>query len=334
MPHVFDHKSKRTGIMDRRSFLIGSTLAAAQLPWPARAAARPYPAAEATIVVGFAAGGAGDLAARTAAKYAKSGRDVPVTLDFRPGAGGTIATDQVARAKPDGSILSLFSVSPLMVAPHLQNVPYDPTTDFTYVGSYAGISIPFFVRADSPFQTWDDLIAYLRANPGSLRWATAAPRGLPHIATEAAFRQEGVSATFVPFGGEADAITALLGGHIEAVAASGYAPHLEAGSIRLLIETGPEPIADRPDLPTFKQRGYPVSISAAYGLFGPAGLPDAVVTWWEGLLSEMTGSEAYGDFLRTLRGHRLYQDSAIFTQNVIDGYREIGRQIEGLGLRP
>jgi tripartite-type tricarboxylate transporter receptor subunit TctC len=320
--------------MDRRGFLIGSTFAASQLTLPALAATPPYPGADASIVVGFAAGGAGDLAARIVSQYAISTRDVPVSLDFRPGAGGMIATDQVARAKPDGSILSLFSVSPLMVAPHLQNVPYDPTTDFTYVGSYAGISIPFFVRADSRFETWDGLIGYAKDNPGALRWATAAPRGLPHIATEAAFRQEGVRATFVPFGGEADAITALLGGHIEAVAASGYAPHLQAGSIRLLIDTGPEPIADQPELPTFSERGYPLSIPAAYGLFGPAGMPPEVVTWWEDLLSEMTESEAYAAFLKTLRGHRLFQDSATFTQKVVDGYSEIGRQIELLGLRP
>jgi tripartite-type tricarboxylate transporter receptor subunit TctC len=320
--------------MDRRSFCIGSALAASGLMRPAHAAKGSYPAPDATIVVGFAAGGAGDLAARVVSRYAISARNVPVALDFRPGAGGTIATDRVARATPDGAILSLFSVSPLMVAPHLQKVPYDPVKDFTFVGSYAGISIPLFVRADSPLKTWDDLIGHARAKPRAVRWATAAPRGLPHIATEAAFRREGVSATFVPFGGEADAITALLGGHIEAVAASGYAPHLEAGAIRLLIETGPEPIADRPDLPTFKERGYPLAISAAYGLFGPAGLPPEVVAWWEGLLSGMMESEVYGAFLKTLRGHRLFQDSTAFTPYVLDGYREIGRQIDVLGLRP
>lgn len=320
--------------MDRRSFCIGSALAASELMLPAHAAKPASRVPDATIVVGFAAGGAGDLAARVVSKCAISARNVPVALEFRPGAGGTIATDRVARAKPDGSMLSLFSVSPLMVAPHLQKVPYDPVKDFTFVGGYAGISIPIFVRADSPFKTWADLIGHARAKPRVLRWATAAPRGLPHIATEAAFRQEGVSATFVPFGGEADAITALLGGHIEAVAASGYAPHLEAGSIRLLIETGPEKIADRPDLPTFKERGYPVSISAAYGLFGPAGLPPEVVAWWEGLLSEMMEGEAYSAFLKTLRGYRLFQGSTAFTRYVLDGYREIGHQIDVLGLRP
>ena len=320
--------------MDRRSFLIGSTLAASQLAVPALAASSSYPGPDPTLVVGFAPGGAGDLAARVVAQYAISARDVPVSLDFRPGAGGTIATDQVARSPRDGSILSLFSASPLLVAPHLQAVPYDPTADFTFLGSYAGISIPLFVRSDSPWQSWDDLIDYARNHPGQLRWATAAPRGLPHIATEAAFRQEDATATFVPFGGEADAITALLGGHIEAVAASGYAPHMEAGSIRLLIETGPQPIAGEEALPTFLQRGYPLAVPAAYGLFGPANLPADIVAWWEGLLLEMTTSDPYAAFLKTLRGHQLYQDSSTFSDTVLEDYREIGRQIEHLGLRP
>ncbi len=190
------------------------------------------------------------------------------------------------------------------------------------------------MRTDSPFKTWDGLLDHARENPGQLKWATAAPRGLAHIATEAAFRQETVSAVFVPFGGGAEAVTALLGGHIDAVVASGYGPHLEAGSIRLLIETGPEPIPEAPEIPTFKERGYPLAIPAAYGLFGPAGLPGEVVAWWETLLKEMTVGPRYETFLKTLHGHRFFEDSAAFTRTVVTGYREIGRQIELLGLQP
>jgi tripartite-type tricarboxylate transporter receptor subunit TctC len=320
--------------MDRRTFVGSAAAAAGGLMLPRMARAQSYPGDGATIVVGFSAGGAGDLAARVVAKYATETRDVPVTLDFRPGAGGTIATDQVRRAKPDGATLSLFSVSPLMVAPHLQDVPYDPARDFTYLASYAGISIPFFVRADSAFQSWDGLLEHARANPGTLRWATAAPRGLAHIATEAAFREEDVSAVFVPFSGGAEAITALLGGHIDAVVSSDYGPHLEAGSVRLLVETGPQPLPEHPDVPTFQQRGYPVSISASYGLFGPADLPGEVIAWWEDLLAEMTESSTYRNFLKTLHGHRVFEDSASFTRTVVNGYADIGRQIEVLGLRP
>ena len=320
--------------MDRRSFLAGATLASIPLPFPVLAAATPYPARDPAIIVGFAAGGAGDLAARAVAKYANSTRELPVTLDFRPGAGGTIASDQVARAEPDGSVLALFSVSPFMVAPHLQEVAYDPLKAFTYIAAFAGISIPLFVRNDSPLGTWEDLLDHARANPGKLRWSTAAPRGLAHIATEAAFRQEGVESAYVPFGGGAEAITALLGGHIDAVVASGYGPHLEAGSIRLLIETGPDPIAEEPGLPTYKSRGYPLALPATYGLLGPAGLPREIVSWWETLVEDMTESASYQGFLQTLHGHKIYSNSASFTKTVLDGYRDIGRQINALGLRP
>lgn len=319
--------------MNRRSMLAGLAVTGI-LPRAAWAKADGYPARDPEIIVGFSAGGAGDLAARVVAKYAQSSRGVPATLDFRPGAGGTIASDQIARGAKDGSILTLFSVSPFMVAPHIQDVAYDPETAFTYIAAFAGISIPLFVHSDSPYENWDQLLDYARANPGKLRWATAAPRGLAHIATEAALRQEGVAATFVPFGGGAEAVTALLGGHIDAVVASGYGPYLEAGSVRLLIETGPDSIAEQPDLPTFKSRGYPLAIPAAYGLVGPTGLSPEIVAWWEDLILEMTKAPEYGDFLTSLHGHALYQSSASFTQNVLQGYRSIGEQIDQLGLRP
>lgn len=320
--------------MDRRSFLAGSTLASVSVPFPVWAAATPYPARDPAIIVGFAAGGAGDLAARVVAKHANTTRDIPVTLDFRPGAGGTIASDQLARATPDGTVLALFSVSPFMVAPHMQEVAYDPEEDFTYIAAFAGISIPLFVRSDSQLDTWDDLLDHARANPGRLRWSTAAPRGLAHIATEAAFRQEGVESAYVPFGGGAEAVTALLGGHIDAVVASGYGPHLEAGSVRLLVETGPDPIPEQPDLPTYQSRGYPLAIPAAYGLVGPAGLSAKIVSWWEAFIEDMTEGESYQRFLKTLHGHKLYTDSARFTETVLGGYRDIGAQIDALGLRP
>lgn len=320
--------------MHRRSFLVGSGLAlAAGFPRLA-AAAPPYPAGRPSLVVGFAAGGAGDLAARVVADHAGAARALAVTLDFRPGAGGTIATDQVRRAAPDGTTLSLFSVSPLMVAPHLQAVPYDPARDFTYIAAYAAVSIPVFVRADSPFESWDALLTEARDNPGRLRWASAAPRGLAHIATAAAFRQEGVEATFVPFGGGAEAVTALLGGHIDAVVSSDYGPHLAAGAVRLLIETGPTPSPDQPGLETFAQRGYPLSVAATYGLFGPKGMPAEIVAWWEELLADLGDSPRYRDFLRTAHAQPFFQDSESFSQAVVEGHREIGRQVDVLGLRP
>jgi tripartite-type tricarboxylate transporter receptor subunit TctC len=292
-----------------------------------------YPGADPSIVVGFSAGGAGDIATRVVSSFARKTHNMAITPDFRPGAGGTIATDQVRRAAPDGSIVSLFSVSPLMVAPHLQKLPYDPLQDFTYIGSYAGISVPCFVRADSAYQTWDALLEAARAQPGLLKWATAAPRGLAHIATQAAFAQEKVKASFVPFRGGADAVTALLGGHIDMVVSSDFGPHLAAGSVRLLAETSPGPGGAKPGIASFKERGYPITIPASYGLFGPKGLPVEIVAWWNDLLAEMAKSADYAQFLGVINGYPLLQGSEEFTREVRQGFSALGTQIDALGLR-
>lgn len=306
---------------------------AAAAPRISFAETAPYPGEKPTMIVGFSAGGAGDIASRVVANYVKAARGVVLTPDFRPGAGGTIATDQVRRAPADGSVVSLFSVSPLLVAPHLAAVPYDPSRDFTFIASYVGISVPCFVRSDSPFRTWDDLVDYARKAPAKLRWATAAPRGLAHIATDAAFRTEKVTATFVPFKGGADAVTALLGGHIEMVVSSDFGPHLAAGSVRLLAETSPNPNGSLPGVVSFTERGYPIAIPASYGLFGPAGMSPELVAWWENVIGEMTGSTAYADFLKVINGYALFQKSEAFTSMVRGAYTALGRQIDAMGIR-
>lgn len=319
--------------MERRKFIAATaflTTIAPRMSWSQK---NGYPTENPTLVVGFAAGGAGDIATRVVANYVKEAHGVVATPDFRPGAGGTIATDQVRRAPADGSVLSLYSVSPLLVAPHLQKVPYDSTRDFTYIASYAGISVPCFVRSDSPFRTWDALLDYARKEPSKLRWATAAPRGLAHIATDAAFRTEKAVATYVPFRGGADAVTALLGGHIDMVVSSDFGPHLAAGSVRLLAETSPNPKAGHTSMVSFAERGYPITIPASYGLFGPAGLPQEIIAWWEDAIGKMIASPMYADFIRVINGYPLFQKSDEFTQMAGQAYRRIGQQIDEMGIR-
>lgn len=320
--------------MKRRDFLTAAALFATAAPRISLSALTEYPAGNPTIIVGFAAGGAGDIATRVVANYVKQARGLVATPDFRPGAGGTIATDQVRRAPADGSVVSLYSVSPLLVAPHLQKVPYDPSRDFTYIASYAGISVPCFVRHDSAFNTWDELLDFGRNEPTKLKWATAAPRGLAHIATDAAFRAEKVEATFVPFRGGADAVTALLGGHIDMVVSSDFGPHLAAGTVRLLAETSPNPQPGHRGIVSFAERGYPIAIPASYGLFGPADLPKEVIGWWEEAIEEMVASPMYADFLKVLNGYPLLQKSDAFTRMAREAYVSIGRQIDAMEGRP
>lgn len=319
--------------MNRRAFLSAAALIAATPPRISFASTSPYPNENPTMIVGFSAGGAGDITSRIVANFVKAKRGIVLTPDFRPGAGGTIATDQVRRAPADGSVVSLFSVSPLLVAPHLAKVPYDSSRDFTYIASYVGISVPCFVRSNSPFKSWDELLDYARKEPAKLRWATAAPRGLAHIATDAAFRTEKVTATFVPFRGGADAVTALLGDHIDMVVSSDFGPHLASGTVRLLAETSPNPNASLAGIASFAERGYPIAIPASYGLFGPAGIPRDVVAWWEDAIGEMTQGPMYADFLKLINGYALFQKSDEFTQMASQADVALRHQINKMGIR-
>lgn len=305
-------------------------LAAAAFAAPAQ---DKYPSRPVTIVVGFAAGGAGDVSARLAAEYAREKRGATVNVEFRPGAGATLATGQVARSKPDGYTLSLFAGSPFYAAPHMQKVPYDVTKDFTFIVTFVGISNAVYVKTDSPFKSFGDVIAYARANPGKLRWGTATVRSTAQITTEAAFRKEGVKATLVPFGGGSEALTAVMGGHIDLAVSSDYGPQLDAGNVRLIAETGSTKVPGLPQVPTFRELGYPISVTTTYGLFGPAGLPKDVIAWWETLIKDMMETPVYAATVKKMRFTPYYEDSTTFTRNVIDGYQKYGQAVETLGLK-
>jgi tripartite-type tricarboxylate transporter receptor subunit TctC len=177
------------------------------------------------------------------------------------------------------------------------------------------------------------VVRFAKDNPGRLRWGTSGVRGVAHVAVEAALKKEGVKATFVPFTGGAEAITAMLGGHIEAVVSADYGPQLAAGTVRLLVLTGTEKLAGYPRLPTFKELGYPLSTEAIYGIYGPAKLPSEVVAYWEGVTKEMMATEEFRSVLKTVNAGPVHMSNSEFTQNVIENYRKLGEAIEDLGLK-
>jgi tripartite-type tricarboxylate transporter receptor subunit TctC len=320
--------------MDRRSFILGSVAGMAGMPGlVTRAAAQSsYPGKPVTLLCPFAAGGAGDMLTRIAADHVRAKRHVAAGVEYRPGAGATIGPAQVAKAAPDGATLGLYSISPFLTVPHLQKVPYDTLKDFTFISIYAYIPIALYVVADSPLNNWSEVVKFAMDNPGKFRWGTSGVRGAAHIATEAAFRKETARTTFVPFAGGADAITAMLGGHIEAVVSADYGPQLAAGKVKLIVLTGSEKLASQPELPTFKELDYPISTEAIYGLFGPANLPPDVVAYWEAATREMMPTDEFKTVLKTASANPVYMNSADFTANVMQNYRKLGEAIQSLGF--
>ena len=300
---------------------------------PQGLAQEKFPSKTVTIIVGFAPGGGGDISSRWMAEFLRERWKVPVIVENKPGAGATIAAAQLARSKPDGYTVALATTSPFTVAPYFQSVTYDPSKDFTYLFQFLVSAQPLFVRSDSPHRNLQDLIGWMKANPGQLFWSTAATNGGPHIATEAAFKHLGISATYVPYKGGAEAIAGLLGGQIQALVAAEFPPYAAGGQVRLLAETGPDKIPDYPAVPTYKELGYPLSVPIFYGVAGPAGIPADVVAVWEEAAQELMKSPGFKDLMGKLKSTASYQGSRDFTATIVKVHRDMGRLIPEIGLK-
>lgn len=294
---------------------------------------QPFPSRTVTILVGFAPGGGGDTAMRWVADYLGKRWKVPVIVENKAGAGATIATGMLAKAAPDGYTVALVTTSPLTVAPFFQPVTYDPTKDFTYLFQFLTSAEPLFVRSDSPFNTIQELMAWAKANPNKLFWSSAATRGATQIATEAAFRAAGIKATYVPYKGGTEPIMALLSGQVQAVLTDSFPPFAAAGTIRLLAESGPDKLPTYPDLPTFKELGFPVSVRTFYGVAGPAGMPSETIRQWELAGNDMVHSPGFASLIAKLNSTPAYMDRAEFTASVIELHRQMGQLIPELGMK-
>jgi len=317
----------------RRVALCGMAALPTALAAGEAVAQEEFPSKQITILVGFAAGGGGDISARWIADYIREKWKVTAVVENKPGAGATIALAQLARSKPDGYTVALATTSPFAVAPYFQPVQYQTDKDFTFLFQYLVSAQPLFVRSESQFKTAQELVDWAKANPGKLNWSTASTNGGPHIATEAAFRSLGITAQYIPYKGGADAIMGLLSGHIDALVAAEFPPYASSGKIRLLAESGMERIAGFPDVPTYKQLGWPVGVPIFYGLAAPAGVPAPVVAKWEVLGKEMISAPGYADLMSKLVSSASYQDSKTFTATVVNSYREMGELIPKLGLK-
>jgi tripartite-type tricarboxylate transporter receptor subunit TctC len=286
-----------------------------------------YPSKPIVFVVGFAAGGSSDIFARFIADYAKRTRGVTVVVENRLGLAGAIAVERIAKSAADGYTVGMGSISSLWVLPQVQQMNYRPLSDFDYLAKMFTQPLPLYVLAGSPFKSYADVLSYARVNPGRFRWGTAGSRGIGEILMALGFQHAKVETVTVPFKAGVDANTALLGGHIEAVASTDFGPLLQAGKVRLLVETGPVKIPGQPDVPTFKELNYPLSVEVFYGIVGPANLPGEVVQWWDALLAEVVKTGEYAELCDKISALSAYENSAGFKQYVTRGYADLGKAL-------
>lgn len=266
--------------MHRRSTLriaaAGLTLALL----PTTHAQPAFPAKALRIVVPFAAGGVGDLTARAVAVGLAERLGQPVVIDNRPGAGGVVAADAVARAEPDGHTLFLMSNGTAVTAGLFKTLPYDTVADFTPISTLGTFDIAVLVPADSPHRTLAQLLAHARAHPGKLNIGSINMGSTQHLAAELFKSSAAIDAQVVPFNGTPALITALRGRQVDAgVEILGPAlPQVRAGVLRVLAVTGERRSGVLPDVPTAVESGVQGFVASSWNALAvPARTPRAVV---------------------------------------------------------
>jgi tripartite-type tricarboxylate transporter receptor subunit TctC len=249
-------------------------------PAPAQPAA-DFPARAIRIVVPFPAGGATDIAARLIGERMTADWKQPVTIDNRPGAGGNIGSDVVAKSAPDGYTLIMGVTGSHAINTSLYaRMPYDPVKDFEAISQVAVVPNVVVVHPSVPAKTLQELVALAKKEPGKLNYASLGNGTAAHLTMEMFKSVAGIDITHIPYKGSAPAVADLLAGQVQVMidGLPSALPHVQAGKLRALAVTSAKRSRAAPGLPTIAESGYPgFSADAWSGLFAPKGTPKAVV---------------------------------------------------------
>lgn len=266
-------------LMGRRTavgLLLGSAIVSG-----AFAQVAAWPARQLRIVVAYPPGGISDNVARALADKLTGPLGVPVVVENRAGAGGSIGMDAVAKAPADGSVIGFSSISPLALNPHLGRLAYDPARDISPVASM--MYSPVVLLATPAFEGKDfkDVLAQSRARPGSVRWSTSGLATVGHVMLEQVQHGAKVEITHVPYKGGGQQITDALGGQFELVSSNLSAAlmgHIRSGKLRALAVGAPARVEALPQVPTFAELGLPAAnLTSLFGLFAPARTPEPLL---------------------------------------------------------
>ena len=281
--------------MDRRTLLktIAAGTAASAAPW---AAAQSLPDQPLRWIVPYPAGGRTDVLARTVAEAMRETLGQQVVIDNRPGASTNIGAQIVATAKPDGGTFMSADNAVLAFNEHLfSKLPFNPEKDFTYIGGISRFPLALVVHPGFEAQTLKDFIAYAKANPGKLNYASPGNGSPHHLAMEMFKLRTGTFITHIPYPGAAPAMQDVMGGQVPCMfldLAAGL-PVIQSGKVRALAIGSQKRASTLPHVPTLAEAGVPnTEVFAFQGLLAPAGLPPALTARLNGDLNKALDSAA------------------------------------------
>ncbi|WP_431283590.1 Bug family tripartite tricarboxylate transporter substrate binding protein [Humitalea sp. 24SJ18S-53] len=298
-------------IASRRAVLAGAALFASG---DARAQARPI-----RLLVGFAPGGATDIAARLLQPLMTASLGQPIVVENRSGGGGNVATDLLIRAEPDGTTLMVATPGQMVVNPLLDRAStFDAARDITAIGQMTTGPLLLVVPAGSPFTTAAELLAAARARPGAMNYASAGVGSSMHVAGEMLKAYGALQIEHVPYRGSGPAVTDLVAGKVDFMidSVSTTTSHIRSGVLRVLAVTGDQPYADFPDAVPLNSLVPGVVLTTWLGLVGPAGLPVPVLERLSTSLQAAVASPAFAGRLRELGSQAFWAGPQAFAAHL------------------
>jgi tripartite-type tricarboxylate transporter receptor subunit TctC len=247
---------------------------------PALAVAQDFPTKPIKLIVPFPAGGPNDIIARIVGQRISELTRQPVVIDNRGGQGGTLGTDAVAKAAPDGYTIGIVNAGALAINQNMEKVPYDTLKDLAPVTLVVTVPEMLVVASNVPAKNMGELVALAKAQPGKLNFASTGPGSLPHLAGELLKLTAGIDVVHVPYRGAAPAINDLLGQQVQMTFLDlpAILPHIRSGTLKPIALGTTMRAPTAPEVPTTVELGMPeLRIENWYGMVAPAATPPAIV---------------------------------------------------------
>ena len=312
------------------------TLCIAALILSASAFAQDYPSKPITMVLPFPLGGVAEIVGRPLAAIMEKSLKQPIVLINRPGAGGAVGMASVAKGAADGYTilmgLSSISIFPVSERINGKQPPYE-LKDFAPIALVTADPTVLVVRADGPYKTVKDFVDAAKANPGKINYSSSGVYGTLHVAMEIFANAAGIKLFHVPYGGGGPAVTALLGGQVEALASGPAAAvgQIKGGKMRALASWSDKRLDMLPDIPTFKELGYDAEFYIWSGVFAPAATPSSVLMKLRQAVREAANAPEFRNAMEKVSTPVSYLDAPEFAKYWERDARRLAVAVEKIG---
>ncbi len=292
-----------------------------------------YPSKPITLYIDQGPGGMNDVTARAVSKLAEKELGQPIVCENKPGGGQTLARALVVKAKPDGYTIGVSATSTNIISPHMKELSFNVLTDHTDIAVYLKYAHALCVRSDSPWKTFEDVIAYARQNPGKFSYGTAGAGTTQHIVMERIAKKEGIKWSMVPFKSGSEPVLAVLGGHVNAVAQgpADLVPHIESGKLRMILSLN--------DTRWKVAQNIPSSVEK-YGFFGfnfksivgPKGMQEEVVAKIEKAYKKAATDPSFVELCKQLNSESYFMSGKDYSKLWRSQYEAMGEIVREIGL--